>query len=153
VRHLILSAIIFFITPVSAEIYKWTDEDGKIHYGDKVTSKYKSKSDPVKLEKSITLSYKKPQKPKTPKKRKSLLDQRENQKTKYQRMEEARKSSDKLMRDYARKQNALANKRYEQRKKDYVKNKPCRNLGSNTQSKWAKQLKEKCKADYLRSRY
>ena len=32
-------ANVFYIAPTYAEIYKWTDKDGKVHYGDKKVDK------------------------------------------------------------------------------------------------------------------
>ena len=35
--------------PVQAEIYKWIDEKGKTHFGDRVPEKYQKKADNVEL--------------------------------------------------------------------------------------------------------
>lgn len=37
---LLLVFVSLFATAASAEIYRWVDEDGKVHYGDRVPAKY-----------------------------------------------------------------------------------------------------------------
>lgn len=40
-RNLLLTLVLALIsTGVSAEIYRWVDENGKVHYGDKIPAKY-----------------------------------------------------------------------------------------------------------------
>jgi hypothetical protein len=31
----LLAAVLFGLTPAAAEIFKWTDENGKVHFGDR----------------------------------------------------------------------------------------------------------------------
>lgn len=47
---------IFVTTPADARIYKWVDENGKTHFGDKVPGKYKGQSKGVNV-KPNTTSY------------------------------------------------------------------------------------------------
>jgi hypothetical protein len=41
--------LLFLAFPVQAEIYKWVDENGKTHFGDRVPEKYQEKADNVEL--------------------------------------------------------------------------------------------------------
>ena len=47
---------VFATTPVDARIYKWVDENGKTHFGDKVPEKHKGRSKGVSV-KPNTTSY------------------------------------------------------------------------------------------------
>ena len=40
----LLLLLMLLASPVSAEIYKWVDEKGKVHYGDRVPEKYKDQA-------------------------------------------------------------------------------------------------------------
>ena len=43
-----LALLILFALPARAEIYKWTDEKGKVHYGDQAPADPKTKTLSVK---------------------------------------------------------------------------------------------------------
>ena len=44
-----LLLLLFLATPVQAEVYKWTDDSGSVHYTDQPPPKAKSKTEPHKL--------------------------------------------------------------------------------------------------------
>ena len=45
-----LVLILVFSLPAHAEIFKWVDENGKVHYGDRVPERYQKRADNVELE-------------------------------------------------------------------------------------------------------
>ena len=53
IRYLLLSFLIFSTFAAEAEVYKWTDEKGKVHFGDKVPEKYKNRSSDVDVKANV----------------------------------------------------------------------------------------------------
>ncbi|VUD68899.1 hypothetical protein TDB9533_04258 [Thalassocella blandensis] len=50
ISSLLLAFLIVFSVNSNADIVKWTDEDGKVHFGDRVPEKYQEKSETVEVE-------------------------------------------------------------------------------------------------------
>lgn len=134
----------FFVAFASAEIYKWKDENGKLHYGDKVPNQYKEDSTSINANKLSTINF--------DNKTNKFSANKKREQTAYDIYEENQRKSDNYVRNYIRKQSSLTKNNSDKRKKEYAKNRPCDGLTSNSSTKWAKQLKEKCKADYMRTK-
>ncbi len=54
---LLIASLLFFTNAVHCEIYKWTDEEGKVHFGDKKPRKIKVEKIKLKINSYASVTY------------------------------------------------------------------------------------------------
>jgi hypothetical protein len=57
----LLFLLIFITLNVNAQVYKWTDENGTTHFGDKVPDKYKKEANDINVQPNVVKTVKSPE--------------------------------------------------------------------------------------------
>jgi hypothetical protein len=149
-KYLILLSIVFFTAPVSAEILKWVDADGKVHFGDKVPEKYKTKSNEV-IMKELNVVKTENQKKNRP------YVQPENWLSKQVDVVARRNAELAEMEKNMQQRNKANQEHYEtavgayleKREVDYKREQPCNMAGAGFSKKKEKKYRADCKRNYI----
>ena len=138
--------------PASAEVFKWVDENGKVHYGDQIPEKYRSHDNSVGTEKLNVVETKKHKfKPSKSASTQNQKNSRRNPETRppldRKRFEKDRKYREKYIADLEAQSDKSAPDWYEQRKAQYKEEQPCDTRG--VADKYKKEFKRTCKRWYF----
>lgn len=158
-RHLLLTTVLLFPTSTLAEVIKWTDEHGRVHYGDKVPEKYKKDSTQLKIN-TAPATPSKPKKPITgreyfaqqEKRRKEEAKQEEEAKRKY--YEQYTAESIKARQEQVIKDREASAKKYQQQNAEQdpciTNPQPCLDRQMRKFEKTQKRIREAAREAYLR---
>ncbi len=148
--------VIFFVAfswvPASAEILKWVDEHGEVHFGDKVPDKYKAQSKSVNVSTlNVVKSQNEKKKTKTPmQKYNESVQQRNNlpYMQDFEQMKKERKSREAAWKKSSEAQGQALRKQLDQR---YAAEQPCNFRGTGLSKKKRNKLRKQCKASFYRN--